>query len=170
MACFYEQVKSGGNRRFETKAQIYEAFLRDTSELAPNSIFSSEEIIESTKKEILKANNKSKYFDPNLEYENIYDLITKPHDEIFNQMQVLKGQSRLAPEYIEDNRIKEFVKDNIGEYTKKGEYSQEKLDLLKKDPIFSEYSDSELIPALSEIESRIKIDDATKDFSNKMSD
>ena len=170
MACFYEQVKSEGNHRFETKAQIYEAFLRDTSELAPNSIFSSEEIIESTKKEILKANNKAKYFDPNSEHESVYDLITKPHDEVFNQTQVLKGQSRLAPEYIEDNRIKEFVKDNIGEYTKKGEYSQEKLDLLKKDPIFSEYSDSELIPVLSEIESRIKIDEATKEFSNKMSD
>ena len=166
MACFYVRVTDKGDIRYESKAQIYEAFLKDTSELADNSIYSSVEVVESVKSAIKMASNYDKY--NKSEFDSIYDLITKPHTELFGNIQALKGQSRLTPEFIEDNWIVEYVQNNIGVYTKTGEYDEKHLELVKRDSQLSQVPEEDILPVLTELKSILDIQEATKEFSNKM--
>lgn len=157
---------------------MYEDFLKETSQLDSNSIFSSDEVIESTKNAIYKANTPLEY--RNADIETIREFVIKPHGELFGSINVLKGQSRLAPEFIREYLVLEFVKRHIGDskYKHIGEYSEEFLELVKADPMFNEglyqnMSDAEknnlILPLLTEVEARIKIEEATKDFDIEMS-
>ncbi len=168
MSCYYYRNKNGELVRYDSQMEVYEDFLKSTKELASNSIFSAEEVMDSTKKSLLAASSYQKYSKP--EAESIYDFITTPHAEIFGNIEVLKGQSRLSPEFIQENRILEFVKTNLDKYTRRGNYNPEYLNMLKKDPILATYDDDSLIPALSEVEDRIRIEELTRDFSIKFTE
>lgn len=178
MGCFYYKREKGKWVQYASQADMYEDFLKETSQLDSNSIFSSDEVIESTKNAIYKANTPLEY--RNADIETVREFVTKPHGELFGSINALKGQSRLAPEFIRENLVLEFVKRHIGDskYKHVGEYSKEYLELVKADPMFNEglyqnMSDAEkdklIIPLLTEIEDQIKIEEATKDFGIEMS-
>jgi hypothetical protein len=168
MGCFYYKKENGELTRYDVESSVYEDFLKETSILASNSIFSSEDVVDSIKREILKANSPKSYYEAT-DVETVYEFITKPHAEIFGNIAALKGQSRLAPEFIQENRILEFVKAHLEEYTNNtgAVYTPEYLEMLKRDPVLKQYDDKDLIPALAEVESRIRIEEMTKNFSIK---
>lgn len=168
MGCFYYKKENGELIRYDLESSVYEDFLKETSILASNSIFSSEDVVDSVKREILKANSPKAYYEAT-DIETVYEFVTKPHAEIFGNIAALKGQSRLAPEFIQENRILEFVKAHLEEYTNNtgAVYTPEYLEMLKRDPVLKQYDDKDLIPALAEVESRIRIEEMTKNFSIK---
>ena len=166
MACFY--YKDG--KRFNGMQDIIHEFFKDNYSLRNAAIFSAEDIQESTKKDLLKTPGATTYEDS--KRESVVDLISKDHSGLFNKIGLVTKNGLLSPEYIEENRIYQYVLDNLPKVallpdnadTSGLVYSKDKLATLKSNPEMATITDAKLITLLSEIEDMIHFEEKTTDF------
>ena len=103
MDCFYWK----GNTRMNSPKEMIELFLSERVVLS-GDIFSSEEVQKNVKDKILSLHvSKDAY--ASAEYVTDIDFISRINTDIFSPIPELKGIDRLTPEYIESNRMKNFV-------------------------------------------------------------
>lgn len=119
MNCSYT-IKEGNKSKDLTLVQLTEHFYKTTSKLKNTKIFSSEEIIESTQKEIAEIFSKEyretfltkeeirqgEIIDKN-SYVGTRDFISTPNNNLIN---LGANSNRLAPEFILKNRIPNYIK------------------------------------------------------------
>lgn len=134
-------------------------YYKSTSELKNNKIFSSDELIESTKKAIKGELDKRDKIINNDNKFLVLDFISSNNLDLYETIVGLKGQSRLVPEYTKENRILNFIKLEL-----------EKLSIptLPSDTIEqlqNKYPD-QVTRLLNEVNEDIKVDENTKDLGS----
>lgn len=105
MSCYY--VK--GKRKISIQKIMHE-FYKETLVITNAEVFSSDELVENTYKKITDLESSSNYVSSN--NTGILDFITK-ENSIFKTIPGLEDQNRLAPEYILEKRVSQWVRDNI---------------------------------------------------------
>lgn len=155
-------VYTDGEKDYKLK-DIIRKFYENTSQLKNSEIYSSEEIQKSTVDAILKIKDINN-FDLN-ESEVVTDFIVK-ENPIFNAIPGLHGKTRLAPEYILENRIKQYVIDHIDTLSDSisgGNPSPEMMNKIMT--VLGEgYPSNKVGFLIEQIEKIIEIEDKTKDF------
>jgi len=164
--CFY--YKDG--IKVNNIQEIIHEFFKDNYQLRNAAIFSAEEIQNSTVtkiKNILGANSYGKS-----EKAIVTDMITKENPGLFAKLGIETKTGRLSPEYIEGNRIYQYVVDNLGKadalpdnFSTNGlVYTPEKLEALRGFSNLQNIPDNKLIYLLHEIEDIISYESKTKDL------
>lgn len=162
MACVY--YDNDGNSI--SSRDLVEKFLRENGQLEEASIYSTSNIEET----IVKNSNYDRYV--NSQFQTTYDFVTSEHPE-FKKFSILNGKTRLAPEIILENRIAEYVRENINNVfddkfevtTKLKEYLKLAKDTLSKIDPDTEYDNETILPIVNDIMKTIEIEEATKELS-----
>ena len=162
MACVY--YDNDGNSI--SSRDLVEKFLRENGQLEEASIYSTSNIEET----IIKNSNYDRYV--NSQFQTTYDFVTSEHPE-FKKFSILNGKTRLAPEIILENRIAEYVRENINNVfddkfevtTKLKEYLKLAKDTLSKIDPDTEYDNETILPIVNDIMKTIEIEEATKELS-----
>ena len=163
MACKYYDNRNG--KEYNSIQDLIHDFYVNNYELKNAAIFSADEIQDSTVNKILKIKDINTFGDSNKT--PITQYITDPNP-LLAMLPGFGNQDRLAPEYIEKNRIYQYVTSRIDALGTKDitglEYDPKKLEDLKAEGNLSEANENKLIFLLSEIEGIIKHEEKTKDF------
>lgn len=162
MACVY--YDNDGNSI--SSRDLVEKFLRENGQLEEASIYNTSNIEET----IIKNSNYDRYV--NSQFQTTYDFVTSEHPE-FKKFSILNGKTRLAPEIILENRIAEYVRENINNVfddkfevtTKLKEYLKLAKDTLSKIDPDTEYDNETILPIVNDIMKTIEIEEATKELS-----
>ena len=137
MSCFYEK----NDKKYTSELELVEDFFKDNFQLKEGSIYSAEDVQESSLNVIRNISadaeydaDEGKYLvssepDKKAKYMTIQELTTQEHPGIFNQIQEIKGDNRLSPEYIEEKRILNHIIKRIDDLH---EVPQEFLDRIDK--------------------------------------
>lgn len=167
MDCFYWK----GNTRMNSPKEMIELFLSERVVLS-GDIFSSEEVQKNVKDKILSLHvSKDTY--ASAEYVTDIDFISRINTDIFSPIPELKGIDRLTPEYIESNRMKNFVlkkmEGKTSDDAKKGVIiDNNNFVKLMEYSEFQEYDQDLIKTMLSEYEEVISIENATKNFAKTL--
>lgn len=166
MACIYYDTKK--NKQYNSIQDLIKDFYKDFKkfQLKNTAIFSAEEIQKSTVDKILAIKEINAY--KKSEGEEVLDFITKEHPGLFNQYSLLAGQERLAPEFIQINRIHKYILNKIGSLgvidISGLTYNQKTLDELKAMGGLESAEENKLIYLLNEVEQIIEHEEQTKKF------
>lgn len=166
--CFYYK---GENRINDIQDLIFE-FFKDTNQLRNAAIFSSEDIQQSTLKKLRNTPGINEY--QNSEIPIVTEFITEQNPGRYNLLGIETKSGRLVPEYIKENRIYSFIKENIGLVDDLSDkidvsnikFDQENLDNLRKNSDLDSLSNNKLIFLLNKIEDLIVFEEKTKNFGN----
>lgn len=122
MSCFY--TYNGEN--FRSELDLVNEYIKNNFQLQEGSIYSAEEVQQSTIDKIKKITDNKKYDedinksndlannpDYKRKYTPILDIIRQEQSGILGQIEETKNQTRLAPEYDEDNRIHNYIIKNL---------------------------------------------------------
>lgn len=164
--CFY--YKNG--KKINDIQDVIAEFFKDNYLLRNSAIFSAEEIQGSTIKALKKIPGAITYEKSN-QWE-VTKFITNPNENFFSLIGIDTKTDRLAPQYIEKNRIAEYVKTNLKKVENLSDnvnvsnvtFTQSKLDELRAQKEFGSISDNKLIILLGEIEDIISFEEKIKDF------
>lgn len=155
--CFY--YKDG--KKINDVQTLIAEFFKDTSRLENSAIFSAEEIQESTIKLLKNLEGATKYNAS--KKRSVIEVISTPNPGLFTKVGIKTKNGLLAPEYIEENRIHQYVLDNLGRLAATTTidvdsliFTKEKFDRLKNDPAFNNVSEDKLKFLLNEIEADIR--------------
>lgn len=182
MACFYYN----DDYKFSSNLELLQEFLKSNFQLQEGSIYSAEDVQESTFNKISKIPDANKYdtdesklqTDPEYKsgYITISDLVSKEHPGILGQIEETRNQDRLAPEYDEERRIvnyilkhiddlqgnvpKEFVDKILREEQSQRNtlFSGRRFEILKGDERLRDYSQNEIKYLQHQIESEIELE------------
>ena len=167
--CFYYKE----SERFETMAELIDAFYKDNKQLTNASIYSADEIQQSTVKLLRGLPGINDY--EAAEGAVVTKFISEPNPGFFARVGVTVGnEGILTPEYREESRIYHYVLDNLHTLDNVPDdvnisglnYTQSKLDELRAHSDLTNLSDNKLITLLSKIEGSIAFENKTKDFGN----
>ena len=153
--------------------ELAKVFYQSKTQLDPSAaIYSSEEVQKSTVDILLEQNKLKTQIEENKNLSPVTDFIVST-----NSAPILNGigidAERLAPEYIEENRINNYISTELDKNTslsidesKLPKVSKERFDkVLQKFP----NSDKSVLQFyLSQIEDIIKLEELTKDFGNAL--
>ena len=160
--CFY--YKDG--KKINNVQDIIHEFFKDNFQLKNSAIFSAEEIQESTVKKLKNILGANAYNQSN--QSTVTEFITSPNPALFSKLGINTKTDRLSPEYIEENRIYQYIIDNIDKApsTNAGlmNYTPEKLEALLQRTDLQNIPESKLIYLLSEIEDIIAFENRTKNL------
>lgn len=176
--CFY--LKNG--QKFGSMSDVIEAFFKDNKQLKNASIFSSDEIQESTYKAIIKISDINTFekakkeiivdgLKQEIEIPIVTDFIVK-ENTLFEKLGIKTKSGRLNPEYIEDNRIDAYLLNNFNKVESMNSlpdditYSKDRFERLRNDPRFEKYSDVQIIALQSEIENTIEFENKVMGFGS----
>lgn len=162
MPCFYWK----GDKKFYTESDLISEYLEKNSILSSAAIFSSDQVQNSAITELRKLHKPELFGDEN--YTSVLDLISKPNKQLFTTIKQLEDVERLVPEYIEANRIRQFIIDNINSvvnFPDDVKYNTNTLSELMLDPKISTYEEGKVKYLLSQIEQEIETEDKTKEIS-----
>lgn len=166
--CFY--YKNG--EKINDMRDLIHDFFKDTMQLKNTAIFSAEDIQKSIRDRILKLPGATTFKDS--DYKSITTFISEQNEGLFNKLGIKTKAGRLNPEYIKENRIYQFIYDNLkkvaqlpeGADVSKLSYSEEMFKAMKARPELSSISNVKIITLLSEIEDIMNFEELTKDFGN----
>ena len=118
MSCFY--TYNGEN--FRSELDLVNEYIKNNFQLQEGSIYSAEEVQQSTINKIKKIQDQKKYeedinktndFVKNPDYKRKYtpiiDIIRQEQTGILGQIEETKNQTRLALEYDENNRVHNYI-------------------------------------------------------------
>ena len=122
MSCFY--TYNGEN--FRSELDLVNEYIKNNFQLQEGSIYSAEEVQQSTINKIKKIQDQKKYeedinktndFVKNPDYKRKYtpiiDIIRQEQTGILGQIEETKNQTRLALEYDENNRVHNYILKNL---------------------------------------------------------
>lgn len=169
MACRYYNSKTG--KYFDSDQDMIKQFYMSEFELKNSAIYSADQIqssIEDKIKKIPGINDYSK--DSRID---VLDLVTKEHEALFNQVPGESGRKRLAPEYIKEERIYNYIKremiNNRTDHFDPSSFNYSEDLLPKMVERFGENTSIDTIKHfLTEIEDIIYMENLTKEFGTKM--
>ena len=168
MECYYYK----GTEKFSNPSKVVEAFLRSKSKLDPSSsIFSSLEVQRDTIDKINELHNEvdfeSEAYMPDLKF------ISKPNMGLFKNDPELKNIIRLTPEYIEANRMPNYIIEVLNEIKAGRQYEVEegifvndaKLQEVLRNPIINNANIDTVKTILRDYENILETEEGTKDIS-----
>ena len=170
MDCTYTYNNEDVNNILEL-SKIYFKKVRQLS--SDSAIYSSNEIRKSTVDILTNQQKFRTQYEANEEFVAVSDFIVSTSIAPILKSIGLNAE-RLNPEYIEENRIKEFVRDKMKsrntsfDPTTIPAVSKNNLENLRKHKEFDILNDNELSFYLSQIESIIEFENKTKDFGSSM--
>lgn len=164
--CFY--YKNG--KRINDIQEVIKEFFKDNYLLRNSAIFSAEEIQDSTIKQLKNIQGAVDF--SKSEKSMVTEFITKPNEGFFSLIGINTKSDRLAPEYILENRIFEYIKSNLPKVENLSDnvnisnvtYSESEFNKLRERKELDNISDNKLIMLLGEIEDIIAFEEKTKDF------
>lgn len=162
MPCFYWKE----NKKFYTDTELINEYLANNSVLSSSAIFSDDQVQNSAITELKKLHKPELFGNEN--YMSVLDLISKPNKQLFTTVKQLEEVERLVPEYIEKNRIRQYIINNINSVTDVPEnitYNTNTFAELITDPKIAQYSEDKVKYLLSQIEQEIEIENKTKEIS-----
>lgn len=164
--CFYYK----NDVKINSIQELITEFFKDNNQLRNAAIFSSQDIQESTHKKLLAIPGINAYDASSVPV--VTEYIVQQNPGRYNQLGIVTKDGRLVPEYIEENRIYSYVKENASTVENLPDgvdvtgvpYTPEKLRALKKNTDLGSLSDNKLILLLSKIEELITFEEKVKDF------
>lgn len=163
MACKYYDNRNG--KEYNSIQDLIHDFYVNNYTLKNAAIFSADEIQESTMKQLLSVKNINSF--GGSDKIPITQYITDPNP-MLALLPGFDGKDRLAPQYIKENRIYQYVVDRINELgtvSSDGlDYDDKQLELLKTTGSLVDADESKLIYLLNEIEGIMQHEEKTRDF------
>lgn len=162
MICKY----TDGKKTFNT-VEILREFYKSTNIIRNDTIFSQEELQKNTVDRILKISSINDY--NSSKNPSVVDFITK-ENHLFKTIHGLENQTRLAPEYVKDNYILNYVKEqlNTNKVPNLLEHIPEVIEVYSKleEQLLPIYPgrENEIKFLINEALEEIKAQEATKDF------
>lgn len=162
MPCFYWK----GNKKFYTDTDLVNEYLAKNAVLSEASIYSADQVQNNAVRELRNLHKPDLF--GNEDYMSVLDLISKPNKQLFTTIKQLEQVERLVPEYIEKNRIRQYILDNIHtseDFSGDVQYNTNTFAELLEDPQIARYDSEKVKYLLSQIEQEIEMENKTKELS-----
>ena len=164
--CFYYK----NNVKINSIQELITEFFKDNNQLKNASIFSSEEIQDSTYKKLLAIPGINTFEKSTVPL--VTEYIVQQNPGRYAELGIDTKDGRLVPEYIKENRIYSFIKENLKLVDNLSDnidvtnikYDSNNLEALRKNDDLSSLSNNKLIILLEKIENIMLFEEKVKDF------